>query len=174
MSFGAVLAELDGGSAMAAIRCRIFRHAELSGPLGHRRVSLTPNHAELVMNPCFHTVLCGRPRGAKVFFQAPFLCLAEARRFFVPGLRLHKRRAQPLSSMAAGHRWRRREACLTAASTTPSSDRSEAAEPLKIAAAGSASVVVCLGPIEAQNRCQLHLRFINLIRRCLFLKHSLC
>jgi hypothetical protein len=56
VSFGAVLAELDGGSAMAAIRCRIFRHAELSGPLGHRRVSLTPNHAELVMNPCFHTV----------------------------------------------------------------------------------------------------------------------
>jgi len=41
---------------MAAIRCRIFRHAELSGPPGHRRVSLTPNHAELVMNPCFHTV----------------------------------------------------------------------------------------------------------------------
>jgi hypothetical protein len=52
----AVLAELDGGSAMAAIRCRIFRQAELSGPLGHRRVSLTPNHAEVVMNPCFHTV----------------------------------------------------------------------------------------------------------------------
>jgi hypothetical protein len=52
----AVLAELDGGSAMAAIRCRIFRQAELSGPLQQRRVSLTPNHAEVVMNPCFHTV----------------------------------------------------------------------------------------------------------------------
>jgi hypothetical protein len=41
---------------MAAIRCRIFRHAELSGPLEHRRVSLTPNYAEVVINPCFHTV----------------------------------------------------------------------------------------------------------------------
>ncbi len=41
---------------MAAIRGRIFRHAELNGPLGHRRVSLTPNHAEVVMKLCFHTV----------------------------------------------------------------------------------------------------------------------
>jgi hypothetical protein len=56
VSVEAVLAELDCGSAMAAIRCRIFRQAELSGPLRHRCVSLTPNHAEVVMNPCFHTV----------------------------------------------------------------------------------------------------------------------
>jgi hypothetical protein len=48
---------------MAAIRCWIFRQAELSGPLGHRCASLTPNHAEVVMNPCFHTV-------CKVFAKA--------------------------------------------------------------------------------------------------------
>jgi hypothetical protein len=58
---------------MAAIRCRIFRQAELSGPLGHRRVSLTPNHAEVVMNPCFHTVCEIYARGKSLELIGNFL-----------------------------------------------------------------------------------------------------
>ena len=48
------------------------------------------------------------------FGQAPFLR---------PDLTLAGRRAQPQSRMAAGHRRRRREASLTAASTAPGSIR---------------------------------------------------
>ena len=74
--------------------------------------------------------LCGRPRGDKPRFvgcgdkqctcvlpcpalPCPALpcraggcafCSVKSRRFFVPGLRLQRRRAQPWSSMAAGHR----------------------------------------------------------------------
>ena len=54
-----------------------------------------------------------------------FLGSAE-RRFSVPACTFHRRRAQRLSRLAEGHRRRRREAVLTAASTAPGLVRSGA------------------------------------------------
>jgi hypothetical protein len=41
---------------MAAIECPNSHEVGLSGSMRLRRASLTPNRAEVVVHPCFHTV----------------------------------------------------------------------------------------------------------------------
>ena len=59
-------------------------------------------------------------------FVVMFLRSAEAGLFLRPGQPSARRRAQPRSSMAAGHRRSPRTACLKVASTTPTSGKSSA------------------------------------------------
>jgi hypothetical protein len=82
----------------------------LDGPGGTIPVSLVA-----VDMQCTYVLLCRA--GGGVF------CSVGSRRFFVPGLRLHRRRAQPWLRMAAGHREAVRGACLTGASTAPTLGR---------------------------------------------------
>jgi hypothetical protein len=105
---------------------RRFQQNRLLDPQESRGARLTAGFADIIPQACFHTVLCGRHPGSKAFYEHSFFVWLQRDRFFVPGLRLCRRRAQRWSSMAAGHRRRRRGACLTKASTARRLGRSGA------------------------------------------------